>query len=273
MNSDQAIYRAILDHERRGEPAVLVTVIRVTGSAPRKEGAKMLVAADRRIVGTVGGAMLEALAIETAMDVLRAGTPRSESHSLNDPGGRDTNMICGGTVELFYEPVASAPWLYMFGAGHCGRAIAAAAIRAGFHAVVIDARPEFANRDQFPDADEVLCGHPQEVARSIAWRRNPYVVVATHCYAQDLETTIAVLDRIMPAYLGVIGSRKKRIDLTSVLERTASSEAIARIRMPMGIDIGAETPEEIAVSVVAEMIRLRRTARTDERFHFGSEKV
>ena len=259
MTTDQQIFKTIVELEKSGTPACLVTVVKAIGSSPRKAGAKMLVLADKKIIGTVGGALLEALAIDTATDVMKDGIPRTESYDLNDVDRQQTKMICGGNVELFFEPIANAPWLYMFGAGHCGHAIAEAAYRAGFHFIIIDDRPELTNAERFPHANDIYCDHIPDVARKIEYRSPAYVVIATHCHEMDAETAIAVLEKGIPQYFGIIGSKRKRVEMKKWLEEVITPEDFdAHIHMPIGIDIGAETPEEIAVSVVAELIRVKR---------------
>lgn len=260
MTVEQRIYETLLERERTGLPAVLVTVVKSFGSTPRKAGAKMLVLDDRSIIGTVGGAMLEALAIDIAASVMQSGTARTETFNLNDLDRLQTKMVCGGRVELFFEPVGTTPWLYMFGAGHCGRAIAVAAHRAGFHTAVIDDRPELASPALFPDADEIHTGEIPEIARSLDYHAPAYVVIATHCHETDAETAIGILERNRPRYFGIIGSRKKRTEMKRWLEEVIEAEDFdTYVHMPIGIGIGAETPEEIAVSVVAELIKTRRT--------------
>lgn len=259
MTLEQRIYQTIVECERSGTSAVLVTVIKASGSTPRKEGAKMLVLDGTRFLGTVGGAMLEALAHKTALAVMKTGVPRTESYNLNDLDRKQTKMICGGMMELFFEPIATAPWLYMFGAGHCGRAIAHAAHTAGFHCVIVDDRPELTTKDIFPFADELHCDPIPDAARELELHAPAYVVIATHCHETDAETAIAVLEKGIPHYLGIIGSKKKRVEMKKWLEEViAPDEFDAHVHMPIGIDIGAETPEEIAVSVVAELIGVRR---------------
>lgn len=258
MTTSQQIFETIVELEKSGTPAVLVTVVRTVGSTPRKAGAKMLVLQNRQIIGTVGGAMLESLAIDVAMEVLKSGTPCTQTYNLNDIKRRETKMICGGSAGLFFEPIATHPWLYMFGAGHCGNAIADVAHRAGFHCVIIDERSGLTPVERFPYADEIHCNHPPEVARTIKYHAPAYVVIATHCHDMDLAVARAVLQRGMPHYLGIIGSRKKRIEMMNALEDIIDETQFEKIHMPIGLDIGAETPEEIAVSVVAELIRVRR---------------
>lgn len=255
MTAVQSIFETVAELERRGTPAVIVTVVRTTGSAPRKAGAKMLVLENGETMGTVGGAMVEKLAIDTAMEVMRTGMARIESYDLNDVARRQTRMICGGSVELFFEPVATRPWLYLFGAGHCGRAIADIAHRAGFHCVVADDRPDLARVELFPYADEVLCAPLTDIAYRLPYRAPAYVVVATYCFDTDVAVARAVLQQGMPRYLGVIGSRKKRVELRRALGDIVDDALFEQIHVPIGLEIGAETPEEIAVSVVAELIR------------------
>ncbi len=256
---DQEIFQTIVECEKHGTPACLVTVVKTIGSTPRKEGAKMLVFENKKIIGTVGGAMLEALAIEAAINVMQNGIPHTESYNLNDIERQQTKMICGGSMELFFEPIATAPWLYMFGAGHCGRAIADAAHHAGFHCVIVDDRAELTTKEIYPYADEIHCDHIPDVARKLELHSPAYVVIATHCHEMDAETAIAVLEKGLPHYIGIIGSKRKRIEMKKWLEEIISSEDFDKhVHMPIGLDIGAETPEEIAVSVVAELIRVRR---------------
>lgn len=251
---DLRIYEEAARMARAGIPGALAVVVDSSGSSPRKAGAKMIVRGDGSIQGTVGGGRVEAETIAAAIDAIGSGTPRTLSFSLTEEHG----FVCGGTLLVYVEPLSSGPRLLVFGAGHVGRALAGAATFAGFRVTVADERPEYATRDRVPEAEETVVGDPAAVLREVRVDPATFVVVATTDHQRDFEAVRAAL--ATPArFIGVVGSRRKRALLLDTLgnEGVPPGE-LERISIPVGVPIGAETPAEIAVSIVAQLIGARR---------------
>jgi xanthine dehydrogenase accessory factor len=252
-----SIYEAILEAERTGQIAALATVVRARGSVPRHATSKMLVYADGRIVGTVGGGELESRTIEEARQVAVEGTARLLSHSLVDPSRGDAGA-CGGEVEVFIEPITPPARLLILGAGHVGRALAHLAKWMGYHVVVTDDRADLCTRDFIPDADEFVVGPMAEAMSQLRIDQRTYVACVTRGYLFDVDALPVLLDTPAP-YIGVIGSRRRwTMALRGLRDQGVSDESLARVRAPIGLEIEAETPEEIAVSIMAEIVMLRR---------------
>ncbi len=252
-----SIYEAILEAERSGQPAALATVVRARGSVPRHETSKMLVYADGRIVGTVGGGELENRTIEAARQVAVEGNARILAHSLVDPSRGDAG-VCGGEVEVFIEPITSPARLLILGAGHVGRALAHLAKWMGYHVVVADDRADLCTRDFIPDADEFVVGSMSDVMGQLRFDHRTYVACVTRGYLFDVDALPLLLNTPVP-YIGVIGSQRRwSMALKGLHDKGVSDESLARVRAPIGLEIEAETPEEIAVSIMAEIVMLRR---------------
>ena len=252
-----SIYEAILEAERSGQLAALATVIRARGSVPRHETSKMLVFTDGRIVGTVGGGELENRTIEEAKQVAHEGTPRVVTHTLVDPLHGDAG-VCGGEVQVFIEPITPPPTLLIIGAGHVGRSLAHLAKWMGFRVVVTDDRAELCTREFIPDADEFVVGPVQEALARLHVDHQTFVACVTRGYLFDVDALPILLDTPTP-YIGVIGSRRRwTMALKDLGQKGVPDESLARVRAPIGLDIEAETPEEIAVSIMGEIILLRR---------------
>jgi xanthine dehydrogenase accessory factor len=252
------VFEAALNAARSGGGAALATVISTTGSTPQKAGAKMLVYPDGRIVGTIGGGCVEAEMTRRARQVIESRRPEVASYDLTlDQAGED-GLICGGRMEVFIEPVLATPTLCLFGAGHVAQPLARMAKAAGFRVEVVDDRSRFANQERFPDADLVLVEDWAAAAAQMTLTGDTYAVVVTRGHGGDAEALAAVLGRGL-RYVGLVASRPKLVHLAALLrERGVSGEAVAEVRAPLGLRIGAVTPEEIAVSILAEMIAVRR---------------
>ncbi len=235
----------------------LATVIQTKGSVPRHEGSKMLVFADARIEGTIGGGDMEARVIKEALKSLEDGRCRVLSYAFRNIEKGDVG-VCGGEVEIFLEPICPRPKVIVVGGGHVGRAVAHLAHWLGFRVVLSDDRPDFATADAVPDADEHVLGPLSELPSRIQLDQNSYVLLTTRGIPVDLEGLPALLST-SAAYIGVIGSRRRWEVCAQELRRKGiSDEKIARVTSPMGLDLDAESPEEIAVSILAEIIMLRR---------------
>jgi xanthine dehydrogenase accessory factor len=241
----------------RGEPAALVTIVRSAGSTPQRTGAKMLVFADGRTVGTIGGGCYENDALGKAREAIATGKPALVKYDLNDDFVQESGLICGGQMEVYIDPIAPSPALYVVGAGHVGWNLARMAADAGFRIHVLDDREKFANVERFPFAETI------EVDDIGAWLHkadlpsSAYVVVVTRGHTHDFEAIRALAARDL-RYLGLIGSRAKVARIFEALETEGMPlECLQRVHAPIGLDIGAITPAEIAVSILAELIAIR----------------
>jgi xanthine dehydrogenase accessory factor len=247
------IYDEIARMHREGAPGVVATVIAVGGSTPRGAGAKMVVHPDGRTLGTVGGGSIESTVIERAKTLAASGEPVLLSFDLED----DTGMICGGKMDIFLEPVAGGPPVLVVGGGHVGQAVARAAGHAGFRVTVVDDRPEVVTSERFPFADRRLVGGTELLGSDISVDESTFVVIVTRGHRFDKDWVEAFADN-WPMYLGMIGSATKvKRTFEQMSADGVSEETLQKIYAPIGLDIGAETPDEIAVSIVAEMIAVR----------------
>ena len=250
-----AIFRQLADAEAREEPVALAMVIASQGSTPRHEGSKMLVFADGRIEGSVGGGELESRVIEEALGALRDGRPRRLHYSLVDPARGDVG-VCGGQVEVYVEPVLPRSEVVVIGGGHVGNAVTHLAHWLGFRVVVADDRAEFCTPEANPDADAFVTGPMSELPQKMAITPRSYLVLTTRGSSVDVPGLPALLAS-PAAYIGVIGSKRRwSVTRKSLLDAGISQEALERVHTPIGIEIQAETPEEIAVSILAEIIQL-----------------
>lgn len=236
-----------------GRPFVLATVVETGGSCPQKAGAKIVVLPDGSLRGTVGGGAIEHLIVQEALGLLRDG---AATRLVRSNLTHDLGMCCGGTMTVFLERIAPGERLLLFGAGHVAKALYELARAAGFQVAVADARPEWLNAERFPEAQR-LPGDPLEAARTAPTDEGTFVCVMTHDHGLD-QDLVQILARRPRRYLGMIGSQRKAEKLRSRLEQLGfTGEEIARVRSPMGVAIGAQSPEEIAVSIVAEMVAVR----------------
>ena len=258
MEDTRAVYEAILVAQQRGEAAVLATIIAAHGSAPRHTGSKLLLRADGSFVGTVGGGRMEAKVLETAQAALRDGQARTETYVLNDPGRGDPG-VCGGTVTVFIEQIASPLTLVVIGGGHVGRALAELAKWMELRVVLSDDRPEFCSPEYLPGMDEYLVCPPAEVAQRMAIGPGTMIAAVTRGLPIDIHLIPALL-ATPAAYIGLIGSRRRWALTVKALveEHGVPREQLARVRAPIGLELEAETPKEIAISILAEIIMVRR---------------
>lgn len=258
MSNDRAVYEALLSVEAKGEAAAMATVIKVQGSVPRHEGSKMLVRADGSIVGTVGGGAMESLVIKEALAAMQDGQTRLSSYTLNDLSAGDPG-VCGGTVQVFIEPVGAAPTLLVIGIGHVGKALAELGKWSGYRVVVSDDREAFCNSDYLPGMDGYVVCKGSEIAQHIVIDKRTYVAAVTRGMPVDLDLIPSLL-KTEATYIGLIGSRR-RWALTAqalVAERGLTSEQLARVYAPIGLELNAETPQEIAISIMAQIVMVRR---------------
>ena len=239
-----------------GRRFAMLTVIESRGFTPRKAGTHMLLAADGETAGTIGGGAIEHEALREAREMLRSG---GSARTVKKHLTQDLGMCCGGEMVIFLEPVDASPRLFVFGAGYLARPIAALASACGFEVTVIDNRPEWATPERFPGMT-VRCEDPEDVARTLDSTPDDYVVVVTHDHGLDQRVVQQLLARPF-RFTGMIGSAAKQRKFALRLRaRGFTDEQIARLRTPLGVSIGAQTPEEIAVSVLGELVAVRRGA-------------
>jgi xanthine dehydrogenase accessory factor len=233
-------------------------VVSTEGSTPQKAGARMLVYADGRIFGTIGGGCLEAEMSWRAREAIEAGRPRLAAYDLTPEQAGEDGLVCGGRMQVFIEPIEGVPVLCLFGAGHVAQPLARLAKACGFRVEVADDRVKYANAERFAEADLIVVDSFAAAAERLTLGPRSYAVVVTRGHKGDAEALEAALAR-GSRYVGLLGSRPKVVHIFAALEkRGVSREALARIHAPMGLEIGAETPDEIAVSILAEMIAVRR---------------
>src|SRR6266576_3651379 len=254
---NREVFAAVADALERGEPAALVTIVATTGSTPQRVGAKMLVFGDGRIVGTIGGGCYENDAFWKARDAITNRKPQLVHYELDDDFAQESGLICGGQMDVYIEPIEPSPELFVIGAGHVGFHLARVAHEVGFRVHVVDDREKFANAARFPTATEIRV---EDIPAWIARTSLPpyaYVVIVTRGHTNDLEALRALAPREL-RYLGLIGSRAKVARIYD--ELTAGrmpAEMLTRVHAPIGLDIGAVTPQEIAVSILAELIAVK----------------
>jgi xanthine dehydrogenase accessory factor len=249
------IFEEIVRLKAHGRSSALATIVECRGSSPQKQGAKMLVRDDGTIMGTLGGGCIEADVVAYARMAMQDGQPRTVPFELTEKEG---GLVCGGTLTVYIEPVFADPRLVVLGAGHVGKALAKLARFAGFQVTVADDRAQFANRDSIPDAHEIVVSEFTNVFSSIPVNRGTYLVVATRGHNHDFEAVRAAL-RTDAGYIGLLGSRRKKGILINTLKAAGfPQEDIQRVIIPVGLPIGSVTPEEIAVSIMAQIIQHRR---------------
>jgi xanthine dehydrogenase accessory factor len=254
---NQEVFSAVADALERGEPAALVTIVSTTGSTPQRVGAKMLVFADGRIVGTIGGGCYENDAFWKAREAITNRRPLLLHYELADDFAQETGLVCGGQMDVYIEPIEPSPELYVIGAGHVGYHLARLAHEVGFRVHVVDDREKFANRERFPNAEEVVTEDIPAWLTRTAIPAHAYVVIVTRGHTNDLEALRGLATRDL-RYLGLIGSRAKVARIYEQLVQDAvPADQLKRVHAPIGLDIGAVTPQEIAVSILSELIAVK----------------
>jgi xanthine dehydrogenase accessory factor len=253
------IYQEIVRIRTEGEEAALVTVVSASGSTPQEEGAKMLVRADGSIVGTIGGGSVEAQVIKEAIKVIAQGKPKHIHTSLNAKDVEDEGMLCGGVMEIFIEPILTPPTVYIFGGGHISLSLARISKLLGFKIAVIDDRAEFANAERFPEADTILAEDFAKSFPRLKIDKSSYIVIVTRNHQYD-HTVLEWAVGTGAKYIGMIGSKTKNKAIFSHLEsKGITKKQLDRVHAPIGLEINAQSPEEIAVSIMAEIIKVRRS--------------
>lgn len=253
------IFEEIVKMRRSGQRGALATIVHTNGSIPSFESSRMLVREDGSISGTIGGGCVEADVWAAAREVMEKEAPRKMVFNLNNEASYDSGLICGGTLEVFVEPILPQPMVTLFGAGHISTAVAKAAHSAGFGIVVVDDRETFANHDRFPMAQEVFTSY-EEAFEKLVPNSASYLVIVTRGHKDDMRV-LAWAVRTEARYIGMIGSKRKVISVYKALENEGCRpEEFERVYSPMGLNIGALSPEEIAISIAAELIAVRRNA-------------
>jgi xanthine dehydrogenase accessory factor len=258
MDDTRVVYEALLEAQGRGEPVALATVVSVQGSIPRHAGSKMLVRADGSIVGTVGGGAMESKVIQEALAALADGQTRMPSYTLNNLEAGDPG-VCGGTIQLFIEPISIAPTLLVIGGGHVGRALAALAKWCDYRVILSDDREAFCNPEYAPGLDDYVICKPGEITQRVSITSQTYIAAVTRGLPVDLRLIPALLGTDAP-YVGLIGSRRRWALTVKALEKEhgLTGTQLSRVHAPIGLELEAETPKEIALSIMAEITMARR---------------
>jgi xanthine dehydrogenase accessory factor len=253
------LFEEIVKLRRSGKRGALATIVHTNGSIPSYESSRMLVREDGSIAGTIGGGCVEADVWAAAREVMRLEAPRKMVFNLNHEASYDNGLICGGTLEIFVEPILPQPILYIFGGGHVSMALAQSAHTAGFAVGIIDDRETFANAERFPMAQEIYTTY-EDAFEKLKPNASSYLVIVTRGHRDDMRV-LGWAAKTDARYIGMIGSKRKVLSVYEALEREGISiQQLARVHAPVGLDIGALTPEEIAISITAELIAVRRHA-------------
>jgi xanthine dehydrogenase accessory factor len=259
------LFEEVVRLRKLGQKCALATIVGVNGSIPSYESARILVREDGSMIGTIGGGCVEAEVWNAARDVIASERPKRLSFTLGQDAAYDNGLICGGQLEVFVEPVVPQPRAFIFGAGHISKSLSKIADIAGFEPVIIDDRESFASRERFPEASAIHAAEYEEVFPKLDVTTSSYLIIVTRGHRDDMRVLRWAVTT--PArYIAMIGSKRKVIAVVKELEKEGiAREAFERVSAPMGLAIGAITPEEIAVSVVAEMIAIRRQPDSDWR--------
>jgi xanthine dehydrogenase accessory factor len=257
------LYEEIVRLRKDGRRGAVATIVNVRGSIPSFKSAKMLVRDDGSIVGTIGGGCVEAEVWQAAREVMESEKPRTLTFDLNQDPKYDAGLVCGGTLEIFVEPILPPADLYIFGAGHVAASLYKIARISGFDVTIIDDREAYANRERFPDAQQVIVEDFEKASAELTPSEFSYIVIVTRGHRDDMRILRWAVQT--PArYIGMIGSKRKIITIFKELQGEGLAASLFdRVHAPIGLDIGAITPEEIAVSITAELIAKRRNVERD----------
>ncbi len=257
IDDQKAVFEALHAAQQNGDAVALATVISTQGSMPRHAGSKMLVCADGAVVGTVGGGAMEALVIQEGLAAISDGQTRIKTYTLNNIEDGDPG-ICGGTAQIFIEPIGVMPVLLVIGGGHVGKALAELGKWSGYRVILSDDRPEFCNPEYVAGLDGYIVCKPGEITQQITINAQTYVAAVTRGLPVDVNL-IPALVATKAAYIGLIGSQRRwAITVKALKEQGLSDEQLLRVHAPIGLEVQAETPKEIAVSIIAEIIMMRR---------------
>ena len=258
MSERVDLFQEIVRIRQAGRRAALATIVKRIGSTPRKDNAKMLVREDGSTVGSVGGGCVEAEAWQLAKQVIASGRSSNMRYEMTDEEAEDEGLVCGGSVEIFVEPIMPNPRLVILGAGHVGQAVAETVNRIGFDVGVVDDRESFASPDRFPAGTEITIQPFEDGLDSLNIVPDDFLLIVTRGHSHD-QTALESAIRTEAGYVGLVGSRRKiQLLVQNLLKAGHGVEVFRNLYAPIGLNIGSETPEEIAVSVAAEMIALRK---------------
>ncbi len=254
------LYSEIVRLRKSGQKCAVATIVEVNGSIPSYESAKILVREDGSMVGTIGGGCVEAEVWNAAREVIATEKPKHMTFSLGQDAAYDNGLICGGQLNVFIEAVMPEPAAIIFGAGHISKSLAQVSAMAGFAVTVVDNREAFANRERFPNVEEVIAAEYEDAFEKLNVNSSSYLIIVTRGHRDDMRVLRWAITT-EARYIAMIGSKRKVIGVLREFEKEGlPREQFERIYAPMGLEIGAITPEEIAVSVAAEMIAVRRGA-------------
>lgn len=255
------VYQTLASLDESGQPGVLCTITFAQGSTPRRAGSKMLVFQDGNIIGTVGGGELEKRVIEEALEALASQKPREVTYSMTDPERGDPG-VCGGQLKVFIDPILPQPHLVVVGCGHVGKEVIFLGSWLGFYVTACDDRPGLCSPDSAPGGHEYFCDPLDDMKQRIVIKPWTYVVMTTRDVLVDATLLPMLLDS-NPAYIGVIGSRRRwETTKKKLLGLGINPSQLGRIHTPIGLDIKAETPKEIAISIMAEIIQVQKQGKS-----------
>jgi xanthine dehydrogenase accessory factor len=259
------LYDEIVRLRKAGQKCAVATIVQVNGSIPSYESAKLLVREDGSMLGTVGGGCVEAEVWNAAREVLETEKPRHLTFSLGEDAAYDNGLICGGQLNIFVEPVIPQPKAMIFGGGHVSKSLSKVAALAGFSTTIIDDREAFSNPERFPEAEATYAEPYEDVFDKLPVNASTYLIIVTRGHRDDMRVLKWAVTT-EARYIAMIGSKRKTISVIRELEKEGMPRSLfEKIHAPMGLEIGAESPEEIAISVVAEMIAVRRAPDVDWR--------
>jgi xanthine dehydrogenase accessory factor len=257
------VYEELVHLRRSGQKAALATIVEVAGSIPSFQSAKLLVREDGSMVGTIGGGCTEAEVWNAAREVMETEKPKMLRFNLGQDAAYDNGLICGGQLNVYVEPILPIPSCYIFGAGHISKSLSKIATLAGFRTVIVDNRDTYANGERFPEAAEVYAEEYEAVFPKLPVNESSYLIIVTRGHRDDMRVLRWAASQPV-RYIGMIGSKRKTIEVVKHLQKDGIPiEQLQKLHAPMGFDIGAITPEEIAVAVVGEMIHRRRNPQAD----------
>ncbi|MEA1940048.1 MAG: XdhC/CoxI family protein [Candidatus Caldatribacteriota bacterium] len=260
------IMEEVLKRVNNGETVALVTIVEAKGSIPGEVGSKMVINNSGLIAGTIGGGIIEAKVIEKAKEAIESGENQSLNYHLTKEEAKlDKGIICGGELKIFIDILKPKEEVVIFGAGHIGLCLSKLAKIVGFEVIIIDERKEFANQERFSEAKQIINKKPGKALNNIKITPFTYVVIVTKGHLEDEEALFSVIN-LNVGYIGMIGSSKKNeVIFQHLKEKGISEEKIKKVYTPIGVDIGAQTPEEIAISIMAEIIRVKRKKSSKQR--------
>ncbi len=266
LSLEDKIFSTILEELQAKRPVALAVIVSKLGSGPREPGTKMLVLSNGETIGTIGGGNFERLVIKEALKALKEGKPRKVKYVFRrDHIPEDavaTNLECGGEVEVFIDVIKPKPRIIVVGAGHIGKPLADLANFLGYRVVIIDDKSELASKDRFPYAEKIVVDEVSKAVEKVGITNEDYVAIVYGCVEEDYSILRKVIE-YKPKYIGLLGSKRKiTLFLKKLREEGVNVDELKGVLYaPIGIDIGAVSPEEIAISIMAEIVGLERGAK------------